>query len=149
MQFYVIVNFSLVNSLCYDKVHVYFYRWFFFFLFVSSDRSSYGGPRTSLRRQLDHKDVYGYQCFYKKPPTGSITLQQFEAYAIERLKGQTTMIVFYWQLHFSQSTEVDIFLLFLCDIHNRGLMTDVWTFICKSVDIFTLYFKQGDIAAFS
>ena len=84
---------------------------FFFFLFASSDRGSYGGPRASLRRQLDHKDVYGYQCFYKKPPTGSITLQQFEAYAIERLKGQTTMIVIYWQLHLNQSKEIDIFLL--------------------------------------
>ena len=120
----------------------------FFFLFVSSDRSSYGGPRASLRRQLDHKDVYGYQCFYKKPPTGSITLQQFEAYAIERLKGQTTMIVIYWQLHFSQSTKSIYFFLFICDIHYKELMcglsyASLWTYLhCISNKVIKLHFPE-------
>ncbi|XP_067939824.1 DNA primase large subunit-like [Watersipora subatra] len=35
---------------------------------------------------LDHGQIYGYHSFYKRAPTGSITLQQFEAYAVERLK---------------------------------------------------------------
>ena len=108
---------------------------FFFFLFVSSDRSSYGGPRASLRRQLDHKDVYGYQCFYKKPPTGSITLQQFEAYAIERLKGQTTMIVIYWQLHFSQSTK-SIYFFYLYVIYIiKNSCVDFHMPVCEHIYI--------------
>lgn len=52
--------------------------------------SYYTIPYISFRRARK----YAYCCFYNRMPSGNITLQQFETYAVERLRGKGTEVVF-------------------------------------------------------
>ena len=48
------------------------------------------GSRAKKLSQLESKPNYGSLQMYKVPPTGNISLEEFEEFAIARLKGDFT-----------------------------------------------------------